>query len=352
MSQRMGFASRSSAIDIVKGLAIVSVICLHTLSTSTLHQIGALFHIWQAVPVFVFVMGLNGASSLRRRGRHSLSELYSREYLASRFDRVFVPFLLAFIGTVLVEALMHTEHRGPATLLADLLTGELPIGGPGNYFITLTFQFVLVFPLVYWGLRRWRLATVLLCLAISATFELLAPHVGFLDSDPYLYEACLARYLFVIALGGALSGIPARRLLGSWWLWCGALISTAYLMLAQIDPSAIPFGVKGWENSDFAAAFYPALLVLLGMVALPSLAAAALARGTAELGRASYHIFLLQIIWFGLAVWGVHSWQALPRNLAVTLIAGLAFYRAMSVMPLPSATRFVARRQTTLARAP
>jgi len=337
--------SRSPAIDIVKGLAIVSVICLHTLSPPTLHRIAALFYIWQAVPVFIFMMGLNGARSLRRRDRRSMRQLYSWEYLASRFDRVFVPFLLAFVGVVLVERLTRTEHRGLSTLLVDVLTGELPIGGPGNYFITLLFQFTLVFPLVYWGLRRWSRATVVLCLAINAAYEQLAPHVGLLKTDPYLYEACIVHYLFLVALSGALARAPARRLLRSWWLWCGALVSAAFLALAQLDASAIPFGVAGWENSDYAAAFYPTLLVLLGMVARPRLMSTALARGMALAGRASYHIFLLQIIWFGLAVWGMDSWPALLGNLAVTLLVGFVFYRAMALVSLPTAAGLVARRQ-------
>lgn len=334
--------SRSPAVDVVKGLAIVSVICLHTLSAGTLHRIGALYFIWQAVPVFIFVMGVNAARSFSRRGRRSLRELYSWDYLASRVDRVFVPFLLAFLATILVGALT-AEHRSAFTLLAELVTGQLPIGGPGNYFITLLFQLTLVFPLIYWGLRRQPLVTVSVCLAVSATFELLAPHVGVLKNDSYVYEAGIARYVFLVALGGAVANISARRLGRSWWMWSGALVGIAFLTLSQFDASAIPWGLPGWENSDFAAAFYPAMLVLGAMWALPRLASSVLSRGVAELGRASYHIFLLQIIWFGLGVWRMDSLLALLGNLAVTLVAGVVFYRVMERAPLPRVASLVSR---------
>jgi peptidoglycan/LPS O-acetylase OafA/YrhL len=338
--------SRSPAIDIVKGLAIVSVICLHSLSAGTLHRIGALYLIWQAVPVFIFLMGVNAARSFSRRGRRSLRELYSWDYLASRVDRVFVPFLLAFLATTLVGALT-AEHRSAYTLLAELVTGQLPIGGPGNYFITLLFQLTLVFPLIYWGLRRQPLATVTVCLAANATFELLAPHVGFLKSDAYLYEAAMLRYLFLVALGGAVANMSARRLSTAWWMWCGALVSVAFLALAQFDASAIPFGLPGWENSDFVAAFYPATLVLGAMFALPRLASSRLSGAMVELGRASYHIFLFQIVWFGLGVWRMDSLPALIGNLTVTLLAGLVFYRLMARLPLPTAAGLLAKRRGT-----
>jgi peptidoglycan/LPS O-acetylase OafA/YrhL len=349
VSPGLAATSRSSAIDVIKGLAIVSVICLHTFSVSTLHQIAALFHIWQAVPVFIFLMGVNGASSLRHRDRRSLGELYSREYLSSRFDRIFVPYLVAFLAVVLLDVVRNTDQRSAATLVVDLLTGELPIGGPGNYFITLLFQFVLVFPLVYWGLRRRLLLTVAVCLSINVAFELLASRGGAFAGDPYLYEACILHYIFLMALGGALSGVEARRLLGSWWLWCGAMASIVYLAFVQIGPPAMPLSLAGWEGSSYAAAFYPALLVLLGMAVLPARARTPPAQGLAELGRASYHIFLLQIVWFALLAGDVGSWGALPLNLTVTLLAGLAFYKVMALMPLPSMARLTARRRATLA---
>jgi peptidoglycan/LPS O-acetylase OafA/YrhL len=72
----------------------------------------------------------------------------------------------------------------------------------------------------------------------------------------------------------------------------------------------------------------------------------------AELGRASYHIFLLQIIWFGLGVWGMDSLPALLGNLTVTLLAGLVFYWIMERAPLPRVASLVSRRRATLARRP
>ena len=328
---------RSSAIDTIKGLAIVSVICLHSLSVHTLYAIAALFSIWQAVPVFIFLMGRNAAASLARRGRRSLREVYSHEYLAQRFDRIYVPFVLAFAATVVVTNVTGTAHDHVRTIVGGLLAGTLPIDGPGNYFITLVFQFALVFPLVFWGLRRQPVATLLLCAAVELAFDLLARRVGVVKQHPYIYEVCLARYMLLVALGALLAHAPARRLLAARWLWVGTLVSVACLALNSVDSSTGPLGGSDW---DFASTFYAVFIVVLGIALLPSVARGSASRALGELGRASYHIFLVQIIWFGLAVWPLDSVPALIGNLAVTLAAGVAFYWLMArvpPVPLPTA---------------
>jgi peptidoglycan/LPS O-acetylase OafA/YrhL len=329
-------STRSPAIDIVKGLAIVSVICLHSLSAHALYGIGALFHLWQAVPVFIFLMGRNAASSLTRRRGRSVRELYSREYLVSRFDRLYVPFLVAFAATVLLTNLIGGARDDPGTIVSGLLLGTLPIDGPGNYFITLVFQFALIFPLVFWGLRRRPTATLLLCLVGDVTFSLFARRIGFVKEHPYIYEICLAPYLLLLALGALLADIPARRLLTARWLWVGALVGAAYLGLNSLDASSGPFGGAGWA---FASVFYTIFIVALGMNGFSPVARGRLPRGLAQLGRSSYHIFLVQIIWFGLAVWPLNSLPALLGNLVITLTVGFIFYRVMARVPLPARLR-------------
>lgn len=323
--------SRSSAIDLLKGIAIVSVICLHTFSTGTLEAIDAHFHIWQAVPVFLFLMGLNAASSLRRRGGLTLRELYSGEYLAGRFDRVFVPFLIAFLVTLALAVLTHTPHSSGIKLLGDPIVGLFPIDGPGNYFVTLLFEFALAFPLIFWGLRRWPLGTLLLCLLLNGAFEAFARRLSFFQANPYADASSLLRFLFLVALGGFCAAIPAQRALRSPWLWGGTLLSVAYLALLETDPAALTIADGSQPGSNLLSAFYPACLVLLGIAFLPALAERPAARVGGVLGRASYHIFLVQIAWFGLAVWTAHSLLALLGNLAVTLAVGVAFYELMAL---------------------
>jgi hypothetical protein len=67
------------------------------------------------------------------------------------------------------------------------------------------------------------------------------------------------------------------------------------------------------------ASFYPFLLVLLGINYLPDSVKHKCAGGIAFLGRASYHIFLVQIIFFG-AEW-TSAYLALTGALHLTIIS-------------------------------
>jgi peptidoglycan/LPS O-acetylase OafA/YrhL len=343
--------TRSQAIDLIKGLAIVWVICLHTLSPSTLGAIGAHFHIWQAVPVFLFLMGYNATSSLRRRGYGTLRELYSREYLAARFDRVYVPFLVAFLVTLALAILTRTPHTMGVRLVGQAIVGLYPIDGPGNYFVTLLFEFVIVFPLVFWGLRRWPVWTLLACLMLNVAFVEAVARVTFFKDYPYVASTCIAGFLFLIALGGLCAGVAPARVLRSPWLWCGVLLGVAFLALVEADPSALPSAEASQANWSPLSGCYAAGLVLLGMTVLPAVAGAPLARVGAVVGRASYHIFLVQIAWFGLLVITAHSLLALAGNLAVTLSVGVVFYELMDRVPLPTASGLLTRRRASLAEA-
>ena len=80
-------------IDVAKGLAIISVILLHSLELRFRQSTYATFHIGQAVPVFMILMGLNqGLVALRRP--LAFADLYTRLYFARRVDRLLVPLLL------------------------------------------------------------------------------------------------------------------------------------------------------------------------------------------------------------------------------------------------------------------
>jgi peptidoglycan/LPS O-acetylase OafA/YrhL len=350
-SERSTTKQRSQAIDLLKGAAILSVICLHSLSEGTLKQIGAVFYIWQAVPVFVVLLGLNGVSSLRRRAGTTLRELYFRDYIVSRIDRLYVPFLAIILISAVPAVIMHRLAYHVPMLARDLLTGELPVAGPGTYFVTLLFQVVLVLPIVYWGLRRRPIATLLACLAITVAFETFAAHFALERNHPYPYEACLLRYLFTLALGGALAGASAARLVRARWFRAAALLSTVLLALLFAEVSWLPSS-RYASGQGFPTAFYAAAIVMLGLRFLPAQPRLAPARLLAEIGRASYHIFLVQITWFWFSVWPVDSLPALLGNLAITVIAGLAFQRLTAWIPALGKARPVARRQALLAGAP
>lgn len=336
VSARTSARPRLAQIDLLKAAAIVSVIVLHGLTPGRLYDAWAVFHVGQAVPVFFVVMGINAVlSPWAVRGASSLRRLYTRAYMAGRIERLLVPFAVIWIVSLISGAFHGGLHFGPS-----LATGNLPLSGPGNYFIPIAIEFALLFPLIWWCFDRSPVATVVACFVLDVGFELGARHISFPgDPQPYLYDAAIFRYLAQIALGlwiGAhLRGL--RRDVR--WIVALAPISVAYLALLHEHPDAFTswlrpgFGI----STNFLSSFWAAALVLAGLRLLPQTEHGVVTRAAAALGRASWHVFLVQILWFSLV--RDRAPGMLPVHLAATCGIGYVFFLLTTRPPLATHVR-------------
>jgi peptidoglycan/LPS O-acetylase OafA/YrhL len=328
---------RLAQIDLLKGAAVLSVIALHGLTTRGLHDAWAPLHVGQAVPVFLVLMGINAASSFRDRRDSSLRELFSGSYFAGRFDRLFVPFAVVWLASLAIGAARGGLHFGPL-----IAVGVTPLTGPGNYFVTIAFEFVLVFPILFWAFQRAPRATVIACFAIDAGFELLAPSL-FEGAYPYGYDASILRYLGQIAIGLWIASHPRPADRANRWIVVLAPASIAYIVVQQLEPSAF-----SWLRNDFGAttnflaAFYAGALVLAGLRFLPRRAVHAPTAAVAALGRASWHVFLVQMIWF--AVVHDRGLDVLPLHLLGSCAIGYALFHVMSHSRLAAPIGAIPRR--------
>jgi peptidoglycan/LPS O-acetylase OafA/YrhL len=319
--------ARLAQIDILKGLAIIGVLLLHSLSPSSLHDGLTVLYIGQAVPIFVVLLGVNGAASFWQRDLDGLGQLYSREYVLSRFDRLYLPFLAVLVVSYAVGAVKGTADRrergGPGG-------GTLPYSGPGNYFITLAFQFAVVFPAYFWAYRRAPVITTVVGFAIAAAFEAAAPHVAAFGHDPYLYaySAAILRFTPFFALAVVLADrmVHGRGLPG-WWRIAG-VVGVVYLLIVHGNTNAFALDDRDWRpwGETFVSAFYPAVLVAAGLHWLPRVAGDRFWQVLAALGAASYEIFLVQILYFGLV--GSVSAAMLVPGLVICSLIGYAFHLA------------------------
>lgn len=257
---------RVDAIDALKGLAIISVLLLHAVPREFLFDSFAVFHIWQAVPVLIVLMGYTGVMTRV----HPL-----KDYARRRALRLLVP-----LGVVWMVSLGIALLRGTLAWDPMLLVGVLPTAGPGNYFITMVLEFALLLPVLRWLLDRGPTVLMVVCILADVGYQLLAGHFGW---DGYLHSASVFRVLFLIGLGMLLAS--GHR------VWPLAPFSVAFLV-ARVRGWGVPFFVETWQTQSFLAAGYPATLVEFGL-------RGGYPRQLSRIGRASYHIFLVQILWFG-----------------------------------------------------
>ncbi|TPE45875.1 acyltransferase family protein [Pontibacter mangrovi] len=313
-------------IDVIKGVAILAVLLLHSFTRQQLEDSYAVYHIWQAVPLFMVVMGLNLGISVQGKEQR-LGQLYTRKYFTKKAARIFVPFLIIFIASILAGLLWEAvtqekvlEFNGYTWL------GVLPVTGRGNYFITLLLQSVLLLPIMGYGFARAPVITTALLVLLEIAFQLWASSYSYFDANNYLYDAAFPRYFSAVAFGFWLSRLLGEPFKGRHFIFLGsaAFVAIVVLYLLVYDVLSVEYLVRPeWQLQQPLTFGYAAMLVWLGLKLLPSTSSAIWLQLPAELGKASYHIFLVQVVYFGLAD------QDLPVtiNLLLPVSLGYLFFK-------------------------
>ena len=288
-------------IDIIKGIAIIGVIIFHTLPENLpgnlLITSLSIFSVL-GVPIFFTIMGLNAAMSFKRRGYETLSQMYNKKYIKSRFERLFYPFFVIFLlSAVLGFLLKKNLYIGFLSIL-----GYLPLTGPGNYFISIAFQFVFVFPLLYYIYKKNPKFMLILTFVLSFVFEILANQIPVLENNSYLYKACILRYLFIMGLGiwivdnfdiNSLKTVLKRK-----FILIGLTVSVVYIMAFTIFKWNFAYFQPSWQPQNVISFFYPLIICLIFLRYLPSVSGK-ISSLIGFIGEASYHIFAVQILVFG-----------------------------------------------------
>lgn len=311
-------------IDILKGLAIIAVLLLHSLSREQLVGSYAVFHIWQAVPVFMVLMGLNLGMSYGSRTLR-FDQLYTPHYFQKKALRIIFPLLLIYIIALVAGYVSEQVYALEIyTLGWKNLIGVLPVSGKGNYFITLLLQSLIALPLIGYTFHRWPVRTSIILLLTEIAFQLLAYQVAYFQKDRYLYDAALFRYFSAIALGLWLSRLittPFQKK-NSLLLLLAGIASGIYLYVYQYQNLSLPYIRPEWQSQLFLTFPYAAILIYLAILAFPQQSDHVVLRLMANLGKASYHIFLVQVLYFGL----VQDDSSIILNLAICLLAGQIFF--------------------------
>lgn len=175
-------------IDGAKGVAILSVILLHSLPC--LREIGWIWHIGQAVPVFLFI-----TAYLISMRFESLQTYFQRERFAKMLKKVFIPFVFVFLIQLVCLALID---RLPS-LKTIVKTGGI---GPGSYYIWLYLQAWVIIPFMVMLVRKLPIwVSMLIMLVVSIIAEYVFVPIEGIEHIDELYRLLLIRYLMVLYLG-------------------------------------------------------------------------------------------------------------------------------------------------------
>lgn len=279
------------SVDFMKGLCILFVITVHC---ELGRQISAsmLFPFWVHLPVSVFMLlsGYVYALSYRRHDIDSFKKAYSPSQFLPKLVRYIQPYIPVFIAEIIILIIMGEYELTPKNIIVDFITGGK---GRGSYYMPLMIQFIFWFPIVHKIIKKFDLAGVFICGGIVVVYELFKNAIGMTESQ---YRLILIRYTLVIAVGCYLAIGKKRTKKQDMFvfvlMFLSMIIGAAYIVWVYYFGYE-PMLTKYWKETSIWASLFiipPTVLVVGGgKVKFAPLE---------FLGKASYHIFMLQMFYF------------------------------------------------------
>lgn len=253
----------------------------------------------QTVPLFLIIMSFNLCLAGYRRGYSELKDYYSKNEISRKMRRYFVPFFITFCFILFVGAVISLSAQKQILYLNyRLLLGYVPIDGPGNYFISLMIQAVVFFPLLYIFFKFNRILCTISIFGLAFIWEF-CNNFGI---NGIWYSDSIIRFFPHMILGIWIAGLYLENQLKNKYFLFFGLLSGLYLIFISQFESGILWGIHFipyTASQNLFGSGWVALVLILGLLYLPKMKNT-MTRPFALLGKATYHIYLLQIVYFGM----------------------------------------------------
>lgn len=308
---------RNNFLDVLKGICILLVILTH-FDWVEAERLRYFFPYWMnpAVPIFMIISGYVFTESFKRKEVSTFAAAYNPKAVLDKVIRYTVPLILIYI----IEVPLKIFLRGQELSVGDVITQFFLGGyGPGSYYFQYMIQFVFLFPLIYFAIKKWDFGGLLLCGLADILYEIAKVP---LEMDSGVYRILVFRYIFAIALGCYFS--QGKRKLPK-WLGVLSFVTGAIFIYAVCYGGYKPMFFFRWARTSMLAVLYIAPIAYL-----------LIKKCTWEwkplviMGKASYNIFFVQMVFFhvfGNMVGGIPG-TPLPMlgTYAVCILVGILFY--------------------------
>ncbi|NVM16958.1 MAG: acyltransferase family protein [Candidatus Lokiarchaeota archaeon] len=318
-------------IDFLKATMIFLVIFDHFVSWNIKSDIGVA--LWEriSIPVFLVILGFNMGRSLRAQGDKTLKQLYSWSYFKKKIISYVVPFLILYAASTFIGLFMYgfdfiamyDNQYYPEHGIINLFYLIMPFWGPGNWFIPVLLQSILVVPLLYWAFTKKPAVTLILTFAIEIAMQVT---VFFLFGETFatweevhlysFFSSSILFYLSAVGLGMWFSKGYDLQENHNFFMWLLYPISLAYIVVYQFFGFRFMIDGTRFLRGDYNFMVFPysAFLVLLALKFLPKTSNSWISRKISLIGKSTYHILLTQILGYGMitAWWGTHYGMDVP----------------------------------------
>lgn len=314
--------NRNSFIDVLKGICIIFIVITH-FSWSDGERLTFLFPFWidMAVPIFMIISGYVYSVSYTRKNITRFDEAYSAKNIISKIIRYTIPYIVIFAVEKIFYFVYTGERISPATLLS-LLKNFLQGGdGSGGYYYPIMIQFIFLFPIIYYLVKKYKYKGVVICGVINGIYEILQWAYGVTEGN---YRLLVFRYILLISIGCYLTCEEYKMNIIRMVV---AFIIGLVFLFAVCYWNYNPVIISNWPKTSFMACLY---IIPIAELLIEKCCKVGF-KPLEFLGKASYNIFLTQMVWYA---FGMEFVSKLVENravqfvinIAICLTVGLVFY--------------------------
>ena len=301
---------RYNSIDIAKGICITFVMIAHYAWYES-EKLKLLFPFWvdMAVPLFMVISGFVYTKSFQKNKISSLENAYTLHSIVKKIIRYSVPFAIAFTVEEVFYIVLENVHHTPAHILKTFIMGGF---APGSYYFPLMIQFVFYFPFIFVIIRKYKFKGVIICFFINLLYEVLKFSYGM---NLECYRLLVFRYTLVIAYGCYLATEDHKRhkILSFLCFFLGLTYIIGYKYL-----DFTPIITSYWPATSMWACLY------LIPIAAPLIINRAKNQVIETIGKASYDIFLVQMVYYNAHIrGGADIVYKLVENRVLQLVLGI-----------------------------
>jgi peptidoglycan/LPS O-acetylase OafA/YrhL len=308
---------RDRGLDFVKGVAIIFVVLLHSITYDDLYAVFAPWHMWQAIPLFVIVSGVLYAESSLRKNRTSFDEVLKS------IVKLIKPAFIVWLAQILLILIVKGE------LSFNRLYELFKQGGfgTGGYFIYIAIQNIVLGGVYLYLVCKYKKAGLIIVAVVSVFIDIIAIYFAW---DEEFYRILATRYALCLSLGMAYSRGILDLSKGNLFALAG--LGGIYLIAVQLFLFHMQPVYPSWHShtalSGFLAFYYFIFLKNTYSLIDQSIAG----RSICKLGESSYYIFLIQMTFFWFKRWfeagGIYfayGFASVLFELALCLGVGLMF---------------------------
>jgi len=206
----------------------------------------------------------------------------------------------------------------PFELVKGFIVGGF---GPGSYYYPMMIQFVFIYPVIYFIVKKFEYKGVLIAGLLNAVYELIQCAY---NMNYGCYRLLIFRYLLLIAVGCYIS---YEKIKWNIPLMISSFLIGALFILNYSYREYEPRILTHWTKTSFVACLF---IIPIAMIMIRKLGHVR-CLPLEYIGKASYNIFLTQMVWykFGFKIMKIYVTDRLSLlifDLILCIAVGMIFY--------------------------